>query len=179
MSAVDSVIGSLTAQQAVVLISLPLFSTSISFRAEIDRDVQPCYGSSELNSYQQWPITCQYQNVESKELYGQLYPYCTKLVTLLTNEAMFMSQPVNIASLVSKLIWIYFYEQIQTPEPLKELSWNNVCFDHRRTGRGRGRVGLQPPQILDNSDFLGSKRKFRQRQLLKTLSCFSISILKR
>ena len=47
----DSVIGSLTAQQAVVLISLTLFS--ISFRSEIDRDVQPCYGSSELNSYQQ------------------------------------------------------------------------------------------------------------------------------
>ena len=53
MSAVDSVIGSLTAQQAVVLISLPLFSTSISFRSEIDRDVRPGYGSSELNSYQQ------------------------------------------------------------------------------------------------------------------------------
>ena len=49
----DSVIGSLTAQQAVVLISLTLFSTSISFRSEIDRDVQPGYGSSELNSYQQ------------------------------------------------------------------------------------------------------------------------------
>ena len=32
MSAVDYVIGSLTAQQAVVLKSLPLFSTSISFR---------------------------------------------------------------------------------------------------------------------------------------------------
>ena len=35
MSAVDSVIGSLTAQQAVVLISLTLFSISISFRSEI------------------------------------------------------------------------------------------------------------------------------------------------
>ena len=31
----DSVIGSLTAQQAVVLISLTLFSISISFRSEI------------------------------------------------------------------------------------------------------------------------------------------------
>ena len=35
MSAVDSVIGSLTAQQAVVLISLTLFLTSILFRSEI------------------------------------------------------------------------------------------------------------------------------------------------
>ena len=35
MSAVDSVIGSLTAQQTVVLISLTLFSISISFRSEI------------------------------------------------------------------------------------------------------------------------------------------------
>ena len=26
-----------------------------------------------------------------------------------------------------------------------------------------GRGGLQPPQILGNSDFLGSKRKFAQR----------------
>ena len=35
MSAVRSVIGSLTAQQAIVLISLPLFLTSILFRSEI------------------------------------------------------------------------------------------------------------------------------------------------
>ena len=35
MPAVDSVIGSLTAQQAVVLISLTLFLTSILFRSEI------------------------------------------------------------------------------------------------------------------------------------------------
>ena len=42
-----------------------------------------------------------------------------------------------------------------------------------------GRGGLQPPQILGNSDFLGSKRKFGQSQLLKTFSCFFINILKR
>ena len=35
MSAVRCVIGSLTAQQAVVLMSLPLFLTSILFRSEI------------------------------------------------------------------------------------------------------------------------------------------------
>ena len=35
MSAVDYVIGSLTAQQAVVLISLTLFLTNILFRKEI------------------------------------------------------------------------------------------------------------------------------------------------
>ena len=30
-----------------------------------------------------------------------------------------------------------------------------------------------PPQYLGNSDFLGSKRKFGQRQFLKTFPCFS------
>ena len=41
-------------------------------------------------------------------------------------------------------------------------------FNHRRTGRGGGGRGrLQPPQILGNSDFLGSTREF-----LKTSSCF-------
>ena len=33
---------------------------------------------------------------------------------------------------------------------------------------GGGRGGLQPPQILGNSVFLGSKRKFGQSQFLKT-----------
>ena len=35
-----------------------------------------------------------------------------------------------------------------------------------------GRGGLQPPQSLGNSDFLGSKRKFGQSQFLKTFPCF-------
>ena len=39
-----------------------------------------------------------------------------------------------------------------------------------RAGGERG--GLQPPQILGNSDFLGSKRQFGQSQLLKTFSFF-------
>ena len=30
----------------------------------------------------------------------------------------------------------------------------------------------EPPQILGNSDFLGSKRKFGQSQVLKTFRCF-------
>ena len=42
---------------------------------------------------------------------------------------------------------------------------------HRRTGPG-GRGGLQPPQSLGNSDFLGSKRKLGQSQFLKTFPCF-------
>ena len=42
---------------------------------------------------------------------------------------------------------------------------------HRRTGPG-GRGGLQPSQILGNSDFLGSTRKFWQSQFLKTSACF-------
>ena len=38
---------------------------------------------------------------------------------------------------------------------------------HRRTGRGVGGGGVggcSSPQILGNSDFLGSKRKFEQSQ---------------
>ena len=35
-----------------------------------------------------------------------------------------------------------------------------------RAGGGRG--GLQPPQILGNSDFWGSERKFGQSQFFKT-----------
>ena len=35
-----------------------------------------------------------------------------------------------------------------------------------------GQGGLQPPQILGNSDFLGSTRKFGQSQFLKTSACF-------
>ena len=38
--------------------------------------------------------------------------------------------------------------------------------------RAGGARGLQPPQILGNSDFLGSKRKFGQSQLLKTFHVF-------
>ena len=45
-----------------------------------------------------------------------------------------------------------------------------TCLTHRRTGRG-GRGGLQPPQILGNSDFLGITRKFGQSQFLKTSPC--------
>ena len=38
-----------------------------------------------------------------------------------------------------------------------------------RAGGGRG--GLQPPQILGNSEFLGNERKFGQSQILKTSTC--------
>ena len=37
--------------------------------------------------------------------------------------------------------------------------------------RAGGRVGLQPPQILGNSVFLGGNRKFGQSQILKTSPC--------
>ena len=40
--------------------------------------------------------------------------------------------------------------------------------------RAGGRGGLQPPQILGNSDFLGSERKFGQSQFLKTSPCLII-----
>ena len=44
---------------------------------------------------------------------------------------------------------------------------------HRRTGQG-GEGGCSPPQILGNSDFLGSERKFGQSQFLKTSPCLFI-----
>ena len=44
-------------------------------------------------------------------------------------------------------------------------SHNCNKLNHRRTGRGTGRGGLQPPQIL------GSERKFGQSQFLKTSPC--------
>ena len=43
--------------------------------------------------------------------------------------------------------------------------------------RAGGRGGLQPPQSLGNSDFLGSKRKFGQSQFSKTFPCFLFLIL--
>ena len=51
-------------------------------------------------------------------------------------------------------------------------------YAHRCTGR-EGEEGCSPPQVLGNSDFLGSKRKFGQTQVLKTFPCFFIVILKR
>ena len=38
--------------------------------------------------------------------------------------------------------------------------------------RAGGARGAADPQILGNSDFLGSKRKFGQSQVLKTFRCF-------
>ena len=47
-----------------------------------------------------------------------------------------------------------------------------------RAGGGGGAGGLQPPQILGNSDLLGSERKFGQSQFLKTSPClFNLIIL--
>ena len=43
---------------------------------------------------------------------------------------------------------------------------------YRRTGRGGEGAAAPPPQILGNSDFLGSKRKFGQSHFLKTFLCF-------
>ena len=50
----------------------------------------------------------------------------------------------------------------------------------RAGGGGEGEGGLQPLQILGNSDLLGSKRKFGQRQLSTgRFHVFFMSILKR
>ena len=55
---------------------------------------------------------------------------------------------------------------VRINENISSSSFVQDCI-HRRTGRG-GRGGLQSPQTLGNSDFLGSKRTFGQSQFLKT-----------
>ena len=52
------------------------------------------------------------------------------------------------------------------PIPSSDETWN-IFIGVRAGGRG----GLQPPQILGNSNFLGSERKFGQSQFLKTSPC--------
>ena len=47
-----------------------------------------------------------------------------------------------------------------------------VVIGVRAGGGEGGEGGCSPPQILGNSDFLGSKRKFGQSQVLKTFPCF-------
>ena len=54
------------------------------------------------------------------------------------------------------------------PIPSSDETWN-IFIGVRAGGGGRG--GLQPPQILGNSNFLGSERKFGQSQVLKASSC--------
>ena len=63
-------------------------------------------------------------------------------------------------------------------EKAKLLPLKNLRLSHKTVARpigvragGGGRGGLQPPQILDNSDFLGSKREFGQSLFLKTSQC--------
>ena len=42
----------------------------------------------------------------------------------------------------------------------------------RAGGGGARGTAAPPPQILGNSDFLGSERKFGQSQFFKTFPCF-------
>ena len=65
----------------------------------------------------------------------------------------------------SKHAWTFS----ETVQKISKITYT-ASWCHRCTGRGRG--GLQPPQILGNSVFLGSKRKFGQSQVLKTFPCF-------
>ena len=72
--------------------------------------------------------------------------------------------------------------QVQKNPLLSQLFWSLNSLNRHNVSvgvRAGGRGGLQSPQILGNSDFLGTKRKFGQSQLSKTFSCFFISILKR
>ena len=60
------------------------------------------------------------------------------------------------------------------------LTWQGGHVDKQIGVRARGQGGAAAPQNLGNSDFLGSKRKFGQSQVLKTFLCFFfIIILKR
>ena len=49
---------------------------------------------------------------------------------------------------------------------------NKTTNDQSKYTQPGVRGGLQPPQILGNSDFLGSKRKFGQSHFLKAFLCF-------
>ena len=44
-------------------------------------------------------------------------------------------------------------------------------YRHRRTGQ-RGEVGLQPPQILENSDFFGEQEQIGAKPVFKDISMF-------
>ena len=54
------------------------------------------------------------------------------------------------------------------------IIWLN-SFSHRRTGRGGGGGGwggCSPPQILGNSDFLGSKRNLGKASFKRSFHVF-------
>ena len=79
---------------------------------------------------------------------------------------------INWSTLIKKLMQTFI---VKVSGSILNISTVHLNGIHRRTGRG-GEGGLQPPQILGNSDFLGSKRKFGQSYFLKTFPCFFISL---
>ena len=66
---------------------------------------------------------------------------------------------------------------ISSPVACDKLGWTNHWL--KIIGVQAGGGALQLPQILGNSDFLGSKRKFGQSHFLKTFLCFFFISLKR
>ena len=72
--------------------------------------------------------------------------------------------------------WWFIISNCHLVTDCYEKIWSLYALEskqHRRTGRG-GEGGCSPPpspQILGDSDFLGSKRKFGQSQFLKTFPC--------
>ena len=61
--------------------------------------------------------------------------------------------------------WLQFYDESDDDEDRFILHW---CCIGVRAGGARGAAA---PQILGNSDFLASKRKFGQSLFLKTSPC--------
>ena len=68
---------------------------------------------------------------------------------------------------------IFFQVSMLKLAPKSDLSSTTVFYIGVWAGGGGGwgQGGLQPPQSLGNSDFLGSERKFGQSQFLKTSPC--------
>ena len=51
-------------------------------------------------------------------------------------------------------------------------AYTKLLYYHRRTSRGGGRGGLQPPQSLGNSDFFGQQEKIWAKPGFKDVSMF-------
>ena len=80
-------------------------------------------------------------------------------------------------------MWSFSFSSVNKHRPhfqfslLPARSCTQVVCNHRRTGRGGGRGGLQPPQNLGNSDFFGQREKIwakppGRNQFFKTFPCF-------
>ena len=101
---------------------------------------------------------------------------------LMTQETQPFSLLFTIPSAILNILYLFNFSLQNVQISLLYLSSSTnrqICLSNFlqlllgigvRAGEARG--GCSPPQSLDNSDFLGSKRKFGQSQFLKTFPCF-------